>query len=346
MARPGQHRVLRLLLLALVTTRCAANRGRGGRGPGGSGIGESGESELQPRPGTHCQLLSREVLTVADATTTPSTLAVHRLRFALPAAFRTPGCCDGENGMLHVRVKAPDANGKMLVRPYSAHMHPANQTFELVVKAYPGGVSEKLCALPVDAYAHVPEIRALDWRRDSKRVGMVCFGVGITECLGPAEALLKAGAEVAGRLSNQGTKDPPIYRQGIGWAALHVRRALSRPVPYLARWAGAPRVLQPQRGADHSARRGSCPPARVPWQLPAAALPLPAGRGRCGAGCDQGRQGGGRDNPHPHPKPNLSPNPSPSPKPKPNPSPNREPGPNPHPHPNPDSNQARRRARS
>ena len=215
MARPGQHRVLRLLLLALVTTRCAANRGRGGRGPGGSGIGESGESELQPRPGTHCQLLSREVLTVADATTTPSTLAVHRLRFALPAAFRTPGCCDGENGMLHVRVKAPDANGKMLVRPYSAHMHPANQTFELVVKAYPGGVSEKLCALPVDAYAHVPEIRALDWRRDSKRVGMVCFGVGITECLGPAEALLKAGGEVAGRLSNQGTKDPPICRRGI-----------------------------------------------------------------------------------------------------------------------------------
>ena len=346
MARPGQHRVLRLLLLALSTTTCAANRGRGGRGPGGSGIGESGESELQPRPGTHCQLLSREVLTVADATTTPSTLAVHRLRFALPAAFRTPGCCGGESGMLHVRVKAADANGKMLVRPYSAHVHPANQTFELVVKAYPGGVSEKLCALPVDAYAHVPEIRALDWRRDSKRVGMVCFGVGITECLGPAEALLKAGAEVAGRLSNQGTKDPPIYRQGIGWAALHVRRALSRPVPYLARWAGAPRVLQPQRGADHSARRGSCPPARVPWQLPAAALPLPAGRGRCGAGCDQGRQGGGRDNPHPHPKPNLSPNPSPSPKPKPNPSPNPEPGPNPHPHPNPDSNQARRRARS
>lgn len=140
---------------------------------------------------------------MADATTTPSTLAVHRLRFALPAAFRTPGCCDGENGMLHVRVKAPDANGKMLVRPYSAHMHPANQTFELVVKAYPGGVSEKLCALPVDAYAHVPEIRALDWRRDSKRVGMVCFGVGITECLGPAEALLKAGGEVRLVYSNR-----------------------------------------------------------------------------------------------------------------------------------------------
>ena len=233
MGRPGQQRVPRLLLLALVTTTCAANRGRAGRGPGGSGIGESGESELQPRPGTHCQLLSREVLTAADATTTPSTLAVHRLRFALPAAFRTPGCCDGESGMLHVRVKAPDANGKMLVRPYSAHVHPANQTFELVVKAYPGGVSEKLCALPVDAYAHVPEIRALDWRRDSKRVGMVCFGVGITECLGPAEALLKAGGEVARRLSNQGTKDPPISRQGsrAGCSSRPSRPLTSRRVP-------------------------------------------------------------------------------------------------------------------
>ena len=125
MALPGQHRTLRLLLLALVATTCAANRGRGGRGSGGSGIAES---ELEPRPGTHCQLLSREVLTAADATTTPPTLAVHRLRFALPAAFRTPGCCDGESGMLHVRVKAADANGKMLVRPYSAHVHPANQT--------------------------------------------------------------------------------------------------------------------------------------------------------------------------------------------------------------------------
>ena len=197
----GRHRALRLVLLAL-TTVCAANRGRG-RGPGGSGIGESGESELQPRPGTHCQLLSREILTAADVTTSPPTLAVHRLHFALPANFRTPSCCDGESGMLHVRVKAADANGKMLVRPYSVHVHPANQTFVLVVKAYPGGVSEKLSALPVDAFAHVPEIRALDWRRDSKRVGMVCFGVGITECLGPAAALLKAGGEVAGQLSNQ-----------------------------------------------------------------------------------------------------------------------------------------------
>ena len=208
------HRALRFLLLTLVTITCAANRGRG-PGPGGSGIGESGESELKPRPGTQCQLLSRQVLTAEDATTTPPTLAVHRLRFALPASMRTPGYCGGEGGLLHVRVKAPDAKGEMLVRPYSAHVHAANRTFDLVVKAYPGGVSERLCALPVDGYAHVPEIRALDWRRDSKRVGMMCFGVGITECLGPAEALLKAGGEVAGRLSNQGTKDPPICRRGI-----------------------------------------------------------------------------------------------------------------------------------
>ena len=43
-------------------------------------------------------------------------------------------------------------------------------------------VSEKLCALPVDAFAHVPEIRALDWRRDSKRVVWIgCPGIATEE---------------------------------------------------------------------------------------------------------------------------------------------------------------------
>lgn len=137
--------------------------------------------------------------------------------------------------MLHVRVRAPDAKGKMLVRPYSAHVHPVNQTFELVVKAYPGGVSEKLCVLPVDEYAHVPEIRALDWRRDSKRVGMVCFGVGITECLGPAEALLKAGGEVRLVYSNSNAEQIILLDEARallrGYAGrFRLRHCLSQPV--------------------------------------------------------------------------------------------------------------------
>ena len=110
--------------------------------------------------------------------------------------------------MLHVRVKAPTAAGQTLQRlnPYSAHVSEDNASFELVVKIYQGtspGVSAHLGALALGEYAHVPEIRALDWRRDSKRTGMVCFGVGITECLGPARTLLSAGAEVRMIYSNR-----------------------------------------------------------------------------------------------------------------------------------------------
>ena len=98
MALPGQHRTLRLLLLALVATTCAANRGRGGRGPGGSGIAESGESELKPRLGTHCQLLSREVLTAADATTTPPTWPCTDSDSRSPPPFARPAAAMARAG--------------------------------------------------------------------------------------------------------------------------------------------------------------------------------------------------------------------------------------------------------
>ena len=106
--------------------------------------------------------------------------------------------CVGVFGGMQVRVKAPRADGQaMRLQPYSAHLTPGGEgserSFDLVVKIYAGGppassgVSGYLGALAVNDTAHVPEIRALDWRRDSKRTGMVCFGVGITECLGPAK---------------------------------------------------------------------------------------------------------------------------------------------------------------
>eukprot|EP00966_Prymnesium_polylepis_P108429 2510148-Prymnesium_polylepis.1 len=53
----------RALLLVVAATACAANRADS----------ESGESKLKPRPGTRCQLLSRDVLTEEDAKTTPPT---------------------------------------------------------------------------------------------------------------------------------------------------------------------------------------------------------------------------------------------------------------------------------
>jgi len=171
---------------------------------------DSGEAKLPSRPGTLCKLQSREVLT--NNSTTP---AVHRLRFSLPLTAQIPECCSGETGMLHVRVKAPDASDQtMRFNPYSAHLDSSKRSFDLLVKIYPRGtspdlgVSAYLGAVAVNDYVHVPEIRALDWWRDSKRVGLVCFGVGITECLEPAKLLLQEGAEVRILYANRHSDDP------------------------------------------------------------------------------------------------------------------------------------------
>lgn len=118
-----------------------------------------------------------------------------------------------------------------------------NKSFELVVKIYPSGgpptspgVSAYLGALLVGEYAHVPEVRALDWRRDSRRTGMVCFGVGITECLGPARKLLEAGAEVRLIYANRHAGQILMREE---YAALlnayptrfRIRHCLSQPTP-------------------------------------------------------------------------------------------------------------------
>ena len=68
---------------------------------------------------------------------------------------------------------------------------------DLFVRVYPwDGVASYLGSMAVGELAHVPEVRAWDWARESRRVGMVCFGVGVTECVQCADALLRAGAEV------------------------------------------------------------------------------------------------------------------------------------------------------
>mmetsp|Transcript_33886 Transcript_33886/g.79337 ORF Transcript_33886/g.79337 Transcript_33886/m.79337 type:complete len:334 (-) Transcript_33886:8-1009(-) len=165
----------------------------------------SDEASAAPRPGTLCRLVEREVLAAADPSIAPPRLAVHRLRFELPFAARVPPCCGGASGLVHVRVKAPTATVQTAARlqPYSAHVDTANRTFDIVVKIYPPvkdppspAVSAYLGAVAVGDYVHVPELRAWDWRRESRRMAMVCFGVGITECLTLAEPLLRFGAEV------------------------------------------------------------------------------------------------------------------------------------------------------
>jgi len=192
---------------------------------------DSDEENHPSRPGTLCQLQSREILTNNNSTTT-SSLAVHRLRFLLPLTAQIPECCNGENGMLHVRVKAPDDDDEsrrigqqttMRLQPYSAHMvDSSKQSFDLIVKIYPSiepptsdhpGVSAYLGALAINDYVHIPEIRALDWWRDSKRVGLICFGVGITECLAPAKVLLQDGAEVRMVYANRYADDQILLEE-------------------------------------------------------------------------------------------------------------------------------------
>lgn len=74
----------------------------------------------------------------------------------------------------------------MRLQPYSAHLDETSQSFTLIVKVYSGGppefagVSGYLGSVEVGDFVHVPEIRQLDWRRDSKRTGMVCLGVRST----------------------------------------------------------------------------------------------------------------------------------------------------------------------
>jgi len=126
---------------------------------------ESGEATQPPRPGTQCELLSREVLTRNSATP-----AVHRLRFSLPRTAKIPMCCDGEDmGMIHVHVKAPDESGQMRVQPYSAHVDGSNQSlFDLYIKIYPRGspsnpgVSSYLGGVPVGEQVHIPVCTLLD----------------------------------------------------------------------------------------------------------------------------------------------------------------------------------------
>ena len=71
----------------------------------------------RPTPGAPesahmCELLSREILTVADPSS--DQLAVHRLRFAVPAGGKTIG-----GPPFHVKVRAPDEKGqRMRIRAY------------------------------------------------------------------------------------------------------------------------------------------------------------------------------------------------------------------------------------
>ena len=148
----------------------------------------------------HCELLGREVLTPADAAR--GVHEVQRLTFGVPDGGRVVG------PTAHIKARAPDAPGqRMRVRAYSVLLGDCGggaegcPTFNLTVKIYPGGppktrgTSAHLGVLAVGATLHVPETRALRWAvapAEAVSVGMVAFGVGIAECLEPAEMILAA----------------------------------------------------------------------------------------------------------------------------------------------------------
>ena len=181
-----------------------------------------------------CLLLSREVMTSpADGT-----LEVQRLRFALP-----PGAGHGIGPSSHVKVRAPDAVGqRQRVRAYSMVTDATLTSFNVTVKIYPGGpphtrgTSSWLGSLPVGSLAHIPEVRSLPWavpKERASRVGMIAFGVGIVECLEPAELLLDAGAQVRLLYASR-TARQILYRKELRsllarhLGRFHVRHILSR----------------------------------------------------------------------------------------------------------------------
>ena len=192
-----------LLLLVPCLALCQAKPRRGEVVGTGVPFGASEEYLAAPRAGTLCRLVARDVVVAAS----DAGFAVHRLRFALPPSYGgTPRCCGGEEGIVHVNVRAPEADAAAApsggrLRPYSATLD--GDTFELHVKICDdrGGVSAFLGAVAVGEEVHVPEIRAVDYVRGSRAAAMVCFGVGVTECVPAAEALLRNGGEVRALIS-------------------------------------------------------------------------------------------------------------------------------------------------
>jgi len=146
-----------------------------------------------------CALLSREVLVAA----TKDRFEVLLLRFSLPSGSTTWGV-DLSLGE-HIKVRS---NGLLpMARSYSPVAARSGE-FDLIVKVYPpasGGktpahVSHHLSTLLLGDNAYIsgpypPPFQHMV-RNVGRRVGIVAFGVGITEALGVAAGLPKSVDEV------------------------------------------------------------------------------------------------------------------------------------------------------
>lgn len=143
---------------------------------------------------TPCRLVASELLTPDDASA-----PVTRLTFALPAGYGALGL---EQPTVHVKARGPDG-GKP--RTYSLTSEAQQRgRFQICVKRYDGGrMSTYLTSLQPGA--EVPFARTLTKRllaplvgpeARGRRLGLVAFGVGITECVLTARRAVDAGQHV------------------------------------------------------------------------------------------------------------------------------------------------------
>ena len=133
-------------------------------------------------------LLKKEEL-VAAAPDVPATV---RLTFGLHADDAVLGF-----GQPNTAVKARPPGSWVRSRPYSICSDPGRPgSFDLLVKLYPGGrVCGHLGRLQVGESAWLARTRSKPMAADVSRAGLIAFGIGISDCIQTATALLVGGAD-------------------------------------------------------------------------------------------------------------------------------------------------------
>ena len=131
-----------------------------------------------------------------------------QLTFALP----DPQDCLGFGApTTHIKIRRP--NSCILSKTYSLTSPPTDRgRFQITVKVYRGGnCSGYLAGLNVGDCAHVSRTMTKTMRVGARdppvNVGLIAFGIGITEMLVTAEDLLRAGHSVTLLYANRHSRD-------------------------------------------------------------------------------------------------------------------------------------------
>jgi NAD(P)H-flavin reductase len=134
----------------------------------------------------------RERELMCSASPDGSAPAVIRLTFGLSQPQDALGF-----GQPNTAVKVRPPGAWLRSRPYSISSGPeCRGSFQLLVKLYPGGrVSGHLGSLRVGESAWFARTRTKPMAEGVRRAGLIAFGVGISDCLHTATALLQQGSE-------------------------------------------------------------------------------------------------------------------------------------------------------